>query len=82
MALVPQLRCTSAFSQRHRQEELEPHVPSQSFDIDKITAKAWWESLHNWWSAMDRYRRERLGRSGRMCMEILYGMGNSLGKPL
>lgn len=82
LALVPKLRYNSAFSQRHRQQELEPPVPSQSFDIDGITAKAQEESLHNRWSAMDRYRRERLGRSIRMCMGSLYGMCNSLGEPL
>lgn len=50
---------TSSLSFGHRQEELEPHVPSQKCDIDGITVEVWWDSLHNSGDVQDGYRRFR-----------------------
>lgn len=35
--------CPDGFSQGHGQDELEPVL----FDIDRVTAKAWWDKSHS-----------------------------------
>ena len=40
--------CTDALSLGHRQEDLEPCVPSLHSTLKEITAEACWDSSHDW----------------------------------
>ncbi|KAK4828724.1 hypothetical protein QYF61_000715 [Mycteria americana] len=50
----------------NKQEELELHAQSESYDIIGIT-ETWWDNSHDWRSTMDGYRlfcKDRQGRRG------------------
>ncbi|GAB0188677.1 hypothetical protein GRJ2_001333000 [Grus japonensis] len=81
------LKCmyTNAHSLGNKQEELELHTQSESYDIIGIT-ETWWDNLLDWRIMMDGYRlfhKDRQGRRGGVatlyvkenleCIEVNYG---------
>lgn len=50
----------------NRQEELEVHAQSESYDVRRIT-EAWWENSHDWKATVDGcklFQKDRKGRRG------------------
>ncbi|KAK4832290.1 hypothetical protein QYF61_021689 [Mycteria americana] len=81
------LKCmyTNACILGNKQEELELHVQSESYDIIGIT-ETWWDNSHDWRIMMDGYKlfhKDRQGRRGGgvvlyvnenlECTEVNYG---------
>ncbi|PKU36607.1 adaptin ear-binding coat-associated protein 1 [Limosa lapponica baueri] len=61
-----QLKCiyANAPSMGNKQEELEPIVRQDSYDVVTIT-ETWWDDSHDWNAAMNGYKLLRRNRQGR-----------------